>query len=151
VLVEEEEVPQRTPISGPIGLSPLDITPIVWEYPSKGICMLNLLGGVSTSLATMFQAGIPVRKYLYVEKNQTAKKVSSRHLCHNPSCCNCNLGLAFKARVSKVAGQEGNSRSMPHAPKSARECEGIDPHTPKGTPILGVGIPMNSQMFKERF
>jgi hypothetical protein len=24
---------------------------------------------------------------------------------------------------------------MPHAPRSARECEGIDSHTPKGTPI----------------
>jgi hypothetical protein len=23
---------------------------------------------------------------------------------------------------------------MSHAPGSARECEGIDPHTPKGTP-----------------
>jgi len=23
---------------------------------------------------------------------------------------------------------------MLHAPESARECEGIDPHTPKGTP-----------------
>jgi hypothetical protein len=31
--VEEEKVPQRTPISGPIGLSPLDTTPIAWEYP----------------------------------------------------------------------------------------------------------------------
>jgi hypothetical protein len=31
-VVVEEEVPQRTPISGPVGLFPLDITPIVWEY-----------------------------------------------------------------------------------------------------------------------
>jgi len=33
-------------------------------------------------------------------------------------------------------GQEGSPRFMPHAPRSARECEGIDPHTPEGTPIL---------------
>ncbi len=64
VLVEEEEVPQRTPIFGPIRLCPLDITPIAWEYPSKGICVLDLFGGINTSLATMFQAGIPFRKYL---------------------------------------------------------------------------------------
>jgi len=32
---------------------------------------------------------------------------------------------------------------MSHAPRSARECEGIDPHTPKGTPTLGVGVPMD--------
>ncbi len=51
--MEEEEVPQRTPISGPVGFSPLDITPIVWEYPSEGICTLDLFGGISTSLAAV--------------------------------------------------------------------------------------------------
>jgi len=39
---------------------------------------------------------------------------------------------------------------MPHAPGIARECEGISPHTPKGTPTLGVGIPIDSRMFKEQ-
>jgi hypothetical protein len=53
VFVEEEEVPQRTFIFGLVGLSPLDITPIAWEYPSKGICMLDLFGGISTSLAVV--------------------------------------------------------------------------------------------------
>jgi len=53
VHVEEKEVPQWTPISGPVGLSPLDTTPIAWEYPSKGICMLDLFGGISTGLATV--------------------------------------------------------------------------------------------------
>jgi len=37
---------------------------------------------------------------------------------------------------------------MPHAFGSARECEGIDPHTPKGTPTLGVGVPVDSRIFK---
>jgi len=37
VSVEEEEVPQRTSISSHVGLSPLDTTPIAWEYPSEGI------------------------------------------------------------------------------------------------------------------
>jgi hypothetical protein len=58
--VEEEEVPQRTPISSPVGLSPLDITPIAWEYPSKGICLLDLFGEISTGLATVLQASILV-------------------------------------------------------------------------------------------
>jgi site-specific DNA-cytosine methylase len=80
VPVEEEEVPQRTPISGHVGLLPLDTTPIAWEYPSEGICVLDLFGGINTSLAVVLQAGIRVRKYLYVEKNETAKRVSSRHL-----------------------------------------------------------------------
>ncbi len=80
VLVEEEEVPRRTPISGPVGLSPLDTTSIVWEYLSEGICMLDLFGGINTNLATVLQAGIPVWKYLFVERDETARRVSSRHL-----------------------------------------------------------------------
>jgi hypothetical protein len=39
---------------------------------------------------------------------------------------------------------------MPHALGSARKCEGMDPHTPKGTPTLGVGVLVDSQMFRER-
>jgi hypothetical protein len=35
-------------------------------------------------------------------------------------------------------------------PGSARECEGIDPHTPKGTPTLGVGVLVDSRMFRKR-
>ncbi len=77
---EEEEVPRRTPISGPVGLSPLDTTPIAWEYPFEGICVLDLFGGISIDLATVLQAGILVWKYLYVERDETARRVSSRHL-----------------------------------------------------------------------
>jgi hypothetical protein len=66
-------------------------------------------------------------------------------LCRNPS-----LGLATKTRDCKVTGQE-EPRSHKHAPKNTRECEGIDPHTPKGTPTLGVGVSVNSQIFKKRF
>ncbi len=35
-----------------------------------------------------------------------------------------------------------------HALENARECEGTNPHTPKWTPILGVGVLMHSQIFK---
>jgi site-specific DNA-cytosine methylase len=80
VPVGEEEVPQWTPNSGHVGLFPLDTTPIAWEYPSEGICMLDLFSGISTDLATMLQAGILVRKYFYVERDETTRRVSSRHL-----------------------------------------------------------------------
>jgi len=80
VPVEEEEVPQRTLISSPVGLSPLDTTPIAWEYPSEGICVLDLFGGINTSLVVVLQACILIRKYFYVETDETAKGVSSRHL-----------------------------------------------------------------------
>jgi hypothetical protein len=39
---------------------------------------------------------------------------------------------------------------MSHAPKNARECDGIDPHAPKGTPTLGVGVLVDSQIFRGR-
>jgi hypothetical protein len=80
VPVEEEEVPRRTPISGLIGLSPLDTTSIAWEYPFEGICVLDLFGGISIGLAIVLQVGIQVRKYLYVERDETTRKVSSHHL-----------------------------------------------------------------------
>jgi hypothetical protein len=55
-----------------------------------------------------------------------------------------------KARGCKVAGQEGTPGVMSHAPGSVREFEGINPHTPKGTLTLGVGVLVDSQMFKEQ-
>jgi hypothetical protein len=52
---------------------------------------------------------------------------------HN-NCRNLNHGLATKARGCKVAGQERETREC-------KECEGMNPHTPKWTPMLGVGVP----------
>jgi hypothetical protein len=46
-------------------------------------------------------------------------------------CRNLGLGLATKARVCKVTGQKGNPRVTSHVPGSVRECEGMNPHTPK--------------------
>jgi hypothetical protein len=34
---------------------------------------------------------------------------------------------------------------------SVRKCEGMNSHTPIWTPILGIKIPMESQIFKEGF
>ncbi len=42
--------------------------------------MLDLFGGINTGLATWLQAGIPVWKYLYVERDETMRRVSSHHL-----------------------------------------------------------------------
>jgi hypothetical protein len=39
---------------------------------------------------------------------------------------------------------------MSHAPGSAKECERIDPHTPKGTPPLGIRVSVDSRIFKGR-
>jgi hypothetical protein len=37
---------------------------------------------------------------------------------------------------------------MGHAPKSAKECEGVNLHIPKWTPILGVGVPNGLEFSK---
>jgi hypothetical protein len=46
-------------------------------------------------------------------------------------CCNLSLGLTNKTRGYKVAGQEKDPGVTSHAPESAKECEGMNPHTPK--------------------
>jgi hypothetical protein len=58
-----------------------------------------------------------------------------RFLCRNP-----NLGLATKTKACKVVGQEGSPGITSYDPRSAKECEGVNPHTPKWTPSLGVGV-----------
>jgi hypothetical protein len=67
-------------------------------------------------------------------------------LCRNPS-----FGL-----VTKAKGLQGcESRESPgvtsHTPKSVGKCEGVNPHTPKATPTLGDGVPVDSRNFRERF
>ncbi|BBN16821.1 hypothetical protein Mp_7g09570 [Marchantia polymorpha subsp. ruderalis] len=61
-------------------LSPLVTTPIIWEYSPEGVCLQDLFGGISTGLAAVLESGILVRRYLYVEKDETARRVSSRHV-----------------------------------------------------------------------
>ncbi len=66
--------------------------------------------------------------------------------CHNPS-----FGLMTKGRAWKGKGQEGSPRVTSHVLGSVGECEGMNPHIPKRAPILGVGVSMDSQTFKEQF
>jgi hypothetical protein len=64
----------------------------------------------------------------------------------NDNCCrNLSFGLTTKAKVSKGAGQEWSPIVTFHAPKSVGKCEGMNPHTPKWAPTLGVGVPMESR------
>jgi len=40
--------------------------------------------------------------------------------------------------------------SQKRKPNREQKCEGMNPHTPKGASTLGIGVPMDSQMFKEK-
>jgi len=55
--------------------------------------------------------------------------------------------------VTKAKGLQGcGPRESPgvtsHTPKSIGKCEGVNPHTPKATPTLGDGVPVDSQNFQ---
>ncbi len=72
------------------------------------------------------------------------KKFKSISIVHCMSFCrNLSLGHATKGRACEVAGQE---RKL----GSERKCEGMNPHTPKGAFTLGVGVPVDSRMFREQ-
>ncbi len=49
-----------------------------------------------------------------------------KFICRNPS-----LGFMTKARACKNVGQEGSPGGTSYTPKSAGECEKMNPHTPK--------------------
>jgi len=58
-----------------------------------------------------------------------------------------------RQRHYKGAGQEDPGEShhiLLRVLESVREYEGMNPHTPKATPTLGDGVPMESQNFRER-
>ncbi len=52
----------------------------------------------------------------------------------NSSVATLALGSRPRQGGCKVAGQEGIPRATFHAPESAKECEGMNPHTLKWTP-----------------
>ncbi len=81
-------------------------------------------------------------------------------LCRNPS-----LGLATKAKglqgcdqkevweLSQEQARESRqekARESHHTPGSVRKCEGVSLHTPKATPTLGDGVPVDSRNFREQ-
>jgi len=67
------------------------------------------------------------------------------HECHNP-----NLGFTTKARACEGANQEGSLGVTSHVLGSVGKCEGMNPHTPKGAPSLGVRVPVDFQIFREQ-
>jgi hypothetical protein len=61
------------------------------------------------------------------------------------------LGLRPKQEGLQGCGRKGSPRVTSHIPGSVGKCEGMNPHTPKATPTLGDGVPVDSRNFKELF
>jgi hypothetical protein len=63
-------------------------------------------------------------------------------------CHNFRFGLTTKANAYKGACQEWSMGVTFHALENVGECEGMNLHIPKWTATLGVGVLMNSWIFR---
>jgi site-specific DNA-cytosine methylase len=71
--VEEE-------VNGEVDLGPpLDSSTIYWRPPEDGILLLELFGGISSGLVAVLQAGLKVKCYIYIDKDEAARQVAKRH------------------------------------------------------------------------
>lgn len=59
--------------------SSLVTTIIIWHLLRKGICLLELFGGIGIDLTAILQAGIKLHKYVYVDNDPLAKKMAINH------------------------------------------------------------------------
>jgi hypothetical protein len=66
--------------------------------------------------------------------------------CRNPS-----FGLATKAKGLQGCGPRGSLGVTSKTLGSVGECEGVSLHTPKATPTLGKGVPVDFRNFRDRF
>jgi hypothetical protein len=55
-------------------------------------------------------------------------------------CRNLSLGLMTKARGLQGYGPRGTPGSRITCSRECKECEGMNPHTHKWIPVLGVGV-----------
>jgi hypothetical protein len=70
------------------------------------------------------------------------KILKKPHVVVHLSVCVVTLALGLQGCGQR--GKPENHISCSH------ECEGMNTHTPKWVPILGVGVPMDFQNFKEQ-
>jgi hypothetical protein len=75
LLPREEEGSDGTEDHGP----PLDNSTIHWKPLDDGIVLLELFGGIGTSLAAVLQAGIKVQRYVYIDTDEAARQVAKHH------------------------------------------------------------------------
>ena len=57
----------------------LDNSTIYWKPPDDEIVLLELFGGIGTSLVAVLQAGIKVKHYIYVGIDDVPRQVAKHH------------------------------------------------------------------------
>jgi site-specific DNA-cytosine methylase len=58
---------------------PLDSSTIHWRPPEDGIVLLELFGGTGSGLVAVLQAGLKVKRYIYVDVDEASRQVAKRH------------------------------------------------------------------------
>ena len=53
---------------------------ILWQPPDVGITLVELFGGIGTGLAAILEAGLTVKRYVYVDNSQVSTRVARHHL-----------------------------------------------------------------------
>jgi len=71
--------------------------------------------------------------------------------CVDCGCRNPSFGFATKAKGLQGCGPRGSPGVTSETLGSVGECEGVSLHTPKATPTLGEGVPVDSRNFRDRF
>ncbi len=61
------------------------------------------------------------------------------------------LGSRPRQKGLQGCGPKGSPGVTSGTPGSVGKCEGMNPHTPKVTPALGDGVPVDSRNFRDRF
>jgi hypothetical protein len=70
----EEEVNEEVDL-GPL----LDSSTIHWRPPEHRIVLLELFGEIGSGLVAILQAGLKVKRYIYVDVDEAARQVAKRH------------------------------------------------------------------------
>jgi len=104
---------------------------------------VGVRGGTTTTVKHVLAIMCWMWTYGECEKNKSHGVQFCRY-------CNPSLGLATKARAREGTNQEGSLGITFHSSESAKKCEGMNLHTSKWTPILGVGVSMDFRIFRER-
>jgi hypothetical protein len=68
--------------------------------------------------------------------------------CDHNQCRNPSLGLTTKAKGLQGCGPRGRPGSHFTCFRECKECEGMNPHTPKWPPMLGVIVPKRLPNFQ---
>jgi len=74
-------------------------------------------------------------------KRKEARKSRQRH---------CKVTCQEEIRKLRQEEARESHHILPGVLESVREYEGVNTHTPKATPTLGDGVPVDSRNFRER-